>query len=142
MRDLLDAKMHFYNAEHDLFLSHDTNDVNLELRKSLEYLSQAEKLAKSKVKQSVNHLITNINELISLSGSNKNAWKQDSLLHSLENAINNLSEAESVASPPTRLRVESIKQTISKLKQDTLKRSLKGKYDSIMADFRRTINSI
>lgn len=142
MRYLLDAKMHFYNAEHDLFLSHDTNDVNLELSKSLEYLSQAEKLAKSKVKQSVNHLITNINELISLSGSNKNAWKQDSLLHSLENAINNLSEAESVASPPTRLRVESIKQTISKLKQDTLKRSLKGKYDSIMVDFRRAINNI
>ena len=142
MRYLLDAKMHFYTAEHDLFFSHSSNDVNLELRKSLEYLSLAEKLAKSKIKQSVNHLITEINDLISLSESNKNARKEDRLLHSLENAINNLSEAESVASPPTRLRVESIKQTVSKLKQDTLNRSLKGKYDSIMVDFRRTINNI
>ncbi len=142
MRYLLDAKMHFYTAEHDLFFSHGSNDVNLELRKSLEYLSQAEKRAKPKVKQSVNHLITEINDLISLSVPNKNARKQDSLLHSLENAINNLSEAESVAAPPTRLRLESLKQTVTKLKQDTLKNSLKGKYDSIMVDFRRAINNL
>lgn len=142
MRYLLDAKMHFYTAEHDLFFSHGSNDVNLELRKSLEYLYQAEKRAKPKVKQSVNHLITEINDLISLSVPNKNARKQDSLLHSLENAINNLSEAESVASPPTRLRLESLKQTVTKLKQDTLKNSLKGKYDSIMVDFRRAINNL
>ena len=122
LRYLLDAKMHFYTAEHDLFFSHDSNDVNLELRKSLEYLSQAEKLSQSNVKPSVNYLITGIDELISLSESNKNAWKQDSLLHSLENVINNLSEAESVASPPTRLRLESIKQTVSKLKQDIFKK--------------------
>lgn len=142
LRYLLDAKMHFYVAEHDLFFSHDPEDVNIELRKSLEYLSQAEALKKTKVKAHVKRLITNINELISLSDSNKNAWKQDTLLHSLDDAINNLSKAESVASPPTRLQLESIKKSVSKLKKDTLKRSLKGKYESIMVDFRRTINNI
>ena len=141
MKYLLDAKMHFYNAEYDLFISHNTKNVNLELRKSLEYLSQAENLAKSNIKESVNHLITNINELISLSDSNKNAWKQASLIYSLEKAISNLSEAESVASSSTGLRIESIKKTISKLKQHVLKRSLKVKYDLIMADFRRSIVS-
>ena len=102
--------MHFYTAEHDLFFSADSNDINLELKKSLEYLYQAKSLSKSTVKPYVNHLIAGINELISLSESNKNVRKQDTLLHSLKNAINNLSEAESVTSPPTRLRLESIKQ--------------------------------
>lgn len=53
LRYLLDAKMHFYTAEHDLFFSHDSNDVNLELKKSLNYLSQAEKLFRSTKKLNV-----------------------------------------------------------------------------------------
>jgi len=142
LRYLLDAKMHFYNADHDLFISHDSNNANLELRNSLEYLAQAESLAKSKAKQYVSQLITSIDELISLSGSNKNAWEQDTLALSLEKAISNLSEAESVASAPTRLQLETIKQTISKLKKNTLKGSLKTKYDEILEGFSRAINNI
>jgi len=142
LRYLLDAKMHFYNADHDLFISHDSNNANLELRSSQEYLAQAESLAKSKVKKDINHLITRIDELMSLSGLYKNAWKQDTLVSSLEKAINSLSEAESVASPHTRLQLEIIKQTISKLKKETLKRSLKTKYDEILTDFSRAINNI
>lgn len=142
LRYLLDARMHFYIADHDLFVSHDPNDVSLELSNSLEYLAQAEALAKSKVKPYVNHLVTSINELLTLSKMNKQGWKQDNLIHSLQNAINNLSEAELVASPHVRLRLEIIKQTISNLKKDTLKASLRVKYDSIMVDFNRAINNI
>ena len=39
MKYLLDAKMHFYTAEHDIFLSHDSIDAKVELKKALESLS-------------------------------------------------------------------------------------------------------
>ena len=142
LRYLLDAKMHFYTADHDLFTSHDSNIANLELKSSLKYLTQAESLARSKVKPYVNNLITSIKELISLSESDKNAWKPDTLIHSLDKAIINIIKAESVASPPTRLQLELIKQSISKLKKDTLKTSLKVKYESIMLEFNRAINNL
>lgn len=76
MRLLLDAKMHFFNADHDIFMSHDTDDVSLELGSSIEYLRQAEALAKPEFKPYVHQLIININELIPLSVSGKNAWKK------------------------------------------------------------------
>jgi len=142
MKYLLDAKMHFYTTEHDIFITHNSADATSELQKSLEYLAQAEMLVKHKTNPYITHLITSINDLISVSESNKNAWKQDTLLHSLESAVKNLNDAESVASPPTRMQLELIKQNISKLKKDILKRSLKGKYESIMVDFRRAINNI
>lgn len=142
MKYLLDAKMHFYTAEHDIFFSHNSVDATIELKNSLEYLEQAESLVKDKTNPYITHLISSINELISISESSKNAWKQDTLIHSLESAIKNLNEAESVASPPMRLRLELINQTTSKLKKDILKRSLKEKYESIMVDFRRVINNV
>ena len=141
-RNLLDAKMHFNNADHDLFLSHDSKDATIELNNSLEYLAEAESLAGPELKPYVNKMITGINELISLSDRNESAWKKDTLVHSLDDAIKNLNEAESFASPPTRMRLELIKERISKLKIDTKKTSLKEKYESIMDDFRRAINNI
>ena len=142
LKHLLDAKMHFYTAEHDIFYSHDYNDVTLELTKSLEYLALAEPIATPELKLYIKNLIASINELKSLSEQNKDAWKQDDLIHSLENAVKNLNKANSVASPTTRIRIESIKQAILKLKKDELLTSLKVKYDSIMSDFSRTINLI
>jgi len=142
LRYLLDARMHFYIADHDLFVSHDSKDANLELSRSLDYLAQAQALSKSKIKSYVNRLITGINELISLSELNKQGWKDDTLIHSIDSAINNINDAESFASPPVRLQLELIKQSISRLKKDALKTSLKVKYDSIKTDFSHAINDV
>ena len=142
LRHLLDAKMHFYTAEHDLFSDHDSNDAGLELKKSIRYLAEAESLSKLELKSQINHLITSVNEIISLLESRKNAWKKGDLIHYLENAEKDLNEAESVASPSDRMRIELIKYSIVKLKNDTLLTSLKGKYDLVMKDFSRAIKNI
>lgn len=68
--------------------------------------------------------------------------EKNTLIDSLEKSFNNLSEAQSVASPPTKMRLETIKQSISMLKEDVQKTSLKVKYESIMEDFSRAINNI
>lgn len=141
-KHLLNAKLHFYTAEHDLFVSHDSNDATLELDESLHYLAQAEKLAMSEKKVSIKKLTASVNELKSLTAQHKDAWKQNALIQSLDSAIENLNKAESVASPPTRMKIESIQQTITDLKKDMLLTSLRVKYDSIMSDFVRTVNNI
>ena len=142
LKHLLDAKMHFYTAEHDLFISHDSDNATLELRDSLEYLSQAASVATPELKPRINNLISSLDKLIVSSGKNKEAWKENALVNALQSAVTSLNKAESVASPPTRMRIDSIIETILNLKQDTQSTSLKLKYDLIMSDFGQVINNI
>lgn len=142
LRHLLDAKMHFFLAEHDLFVSHDSKDALQELNDSLEYLAQADAIAKPKVEARINKLIDNIKALISLTESSKNSWKKNMLIDSLDEAISNVANAESIATPPIKLRLKLIEQDIYQLKLDMQRTNLKTRYDSIMVDFTRTIKSI
>jgi hypothetical protein len=142
LKHLLDAKMHFYSAEHDLFVSHDSKDAIQALNDSLEYLAQADAIARPKVEARIKTLIANIKVLISLTESRKNSWKQDVLVDSLDKAINNVTNAESIATPPIKLRLKLIEQNIYQLKLDMQRTNLKARYDSIMVDFARFIKSI
>ena len=141
LKHLLDAKMHFFLAEHDLFVSYDMEYAIEELNDSLEYLNQAVSVAEPELKTRINNLINKIKEVASLTEVSKDAWKKDKLLGSLDKAINNIKSATSNATPPTRLRLNSINQDIQKLKQDILTTNLKTRYDSIMADFTRAIHT-
>jgi len=142
VKHLLDAKMHFYSAEHDLFVSHDPKDAVQELNDSLEYLAQANAIAKTKVKARINKLIDDIKVLISLTESSKDSWKKNMLIDSLDKAIINIANAESIATPPIKLRLKSIEQDIYQLQSDMQRTNLKSRYDSIMVDFTRAIKSI
>ena len=142
VKHLLDAKMHFYSAEHDLFVSHDPKDAVQELNDSLEYLAQANAIAKIKVKARINKLIDDIKVLISLTESSKDSWKKNMLIDSLDKAIINIANAESIATPPIKLRLKSIEQDIYQLQSDMQRTNLKSRYDSIMVDFTRAIKSI
>ena len=141
LKHLLDAKMHFYTAEYDLFFSHNSDDAGNELRQSVEYLNQAESLAESESKQIVNNLIQSINEIISLSESSKITRKQDVLIQTLDNVVDNLKEAEAVAPAPVRSRLESIRKKVIKIEKETFSTNLKFKYDAIMKMFNRAIKN-
>lgn len=90
----------------------------------------------------INKLIDNMKVLISLTESNKNSWKKDMLVDSLDKAINNVTNAESIATPPIKLRLKLIEQNIYQLKLDMQRTNLKTRYDSIMVDFTRVIKKI
>lgn len=143
LRHLLDAKMHFFLAEHDLFVSHDLKDAIQELNDSLDYLDQADAIERPELQARINGLMNNIKSLISLTKSSKESWKINKMIDSLDKAISNLSNAESVAATsPTQLRLKSIEQNIQRLKLDMQKLSIKTRYDSVMDDFTRAINKI
>jgi len=142
LRRLLDAKMHFFIADHDLFVSHDLKNALQELNNSLKYLGQADSIAKPELEARLNILINKIKALKSRTESNKESWKDDKLIGSLDKAIYNITNAESSATPSINLRLKSIEQNIYQLKLDMQKTNIKSKYDSIMADFILAIKNI
>ena len=142
LKHLLDSKSHFFLAEHDLFISDDLNDAVQELNHSLIYLDQAYEIARPELEPHIDKLINNIKALRSLTKSSKDSWKENKLIDSLNKATNNVKNAESIASPPTRLRLELIRKDIHQLKLDTQKTNLKTKYNSILTDFTLLIKSI
>lgn len=142
LKHLLDAKMHFYLAEHDIFVSHDLKDAVQELNGSLKYLAQADVLARPKLDALINDLIKDINTLKHLAELRKESWKDDNLIDSLDKAINNVTNAKLIATPPIKIRLKSIENNINQLKLDVQKMNVKNRYDSIMADFIRAIQNI
>jgi hypothetical protein len=142
LKHLLDAKMHFYRADHDLFVSHNSIDAKLELENTLEYLDEANSIARLDIKPRVKKLIKNIYSLILLTESNQNNWNQNNLVISLDRSVKNLSDAKTIASPTDMLRLNLIIDNINQIKSDIQKNNIKIKYDSIMADFTVAINSI
>lgn len=103
LKHLLDAKMHFYSADHDLFVSHDSADAKLELETSLEYLDEAKTIARPDLKTHVENLIKHIRGLILLTESNNDNWEKNSLVISLDQSVKNLTKAEAVASSKEKI---------------------------------------
>ena len=79
---------------------------------------------------------------MSLLDTHKSPWKKDNLIHSLEKALINLKQADSAASPSTKLQLKLIKKNISDLKLDIQKTNLRKKYESVLVDFSRAINNL
>ena len=142
LKQLLDAKMHFFIADHDLFVSHDLKNAIKELNNSLKYLEHADSTARPELETRINNLINNIKALVSRTESNKESWKDDKVIDSLSKAIKNVTDAESSATPSIKLRLKSIEQNIYQLKLDMQKTNIKSKYDSIMADLILAIKNI
>jgi len=139
---LLDAKMQFYVADHDLFVSHNSNDARQELNNSLDNLVEANAIARPELKTHIQNLIDNTKTLIILTEASKQSWKNNKLIHSLDKAINNLATAEKNATPATILRFKLLEKDIRQLKFDIQKTSIKNRYDSIMTDLNRIIKNI
>ncbi|MFV2060727.1 MAG: hypothetical protein ACC653_08575 [Gammaproteobacteria bacterium] len=142
LKYILNAKMNFYVAEHDLFVSYDSKGVKQELNNSLENLAEAELIAKPEIKTLVQKLIADIKVLVKLTESSKESWKKDKVVHSLDKAISNLTTAQVDATPSTILKLKLLEKDINLLKTDIQKTNLKNRYDSIMADFKRVASNI
>ncbi|MCW8933896.1 MAG: hypothetical protein OQK98_04150 [Gammaproteobacteria bacterium] len=142
LKHLLDAKMHFYRADHDIFVSHDSSDAKLELESALEYLDEASAIARADIKPLVNKLAQKVNNLILLTESNQNNWKQNNLVISLDRSVKNLNNAKKIATPADKLRLNLIIDNIDQIKLGIQKNNIKIKYNSILLDFTVTINSI
>jgi len=142
MRHLLDAKMHFFNAEHDLFSSHDVEEAIDELDKTLIYLDKASQDAKPPIKGKIDSLSEDVKLLRDNTKISKIAWRDENLIHELDEVLNKLEGIEGDFSPVVQMHLKQIKADIHTLRADVARYTLQDQYDSIMKKFRNTINEL
>jgi hypothetical protein len=139
---LLDAKMHLFNAEHDLFVSHDKEDAEDELVKVLDYLDEAGRVAIPAVKHKIDLLTGDIRSLKEKTTTTSGIWKKNNVINALDAAIKELAFANENAVPAIKLRIEQLQTEMHALRSDVQRNSIRDDYDSSMAAIRNIINEL
>lgn len=140
LKHLLDAKVHLFTAEHDLFVSHDAKDAENELDNTLDYLNEAKKVAKPVTRKRVTDLINDIQMLKEKINTKNKIWRKDSVIQSLNKALANLDEANEKASPATKLRIAALKTDIDDLRKQVGESNIRNDYESAMSTLQSIIN--
>jgi len=142
LKYLLDAKMHFFMAQHDLFVSHNNVDAIKELDNVLDYLDEAGQVAKPSIQKKVLNLSKKIYVLKEQIKPGQEAWKNNDLVLSLKQAIDTLNKAKSNASPQIKLRIESLETEMQLLRVDVGRSNIKNDYEFLIVMFRDIINEL
>jgi Asp-tRNA(Asn)/Glu-tRNA(Gln) amidotransferase C subunit len=142
LKYLLDAKMHLFTAEHDIFVSHDEEDAADELNKVLNYLDEASQIATPSINNKIIDFTQDIQSLKNNLTPGKGLWKKDSVIHSLDTAKDDLTKAYTNASPSIKLKIESIKKDIAALRVSIERSNIKNDYDTAMAKLKTIINEL
>ncbi len=142
LKYLLDAKMHLFTVRHDLFVSHNNEDAIQELDNVLDYLDEAGQVAKQPMQKKIIDLSKEIYILREQIKRRQDAWRNNDVILSLNQSIDNLTNAKNKASPRIKLRIESIKAEIQTLRADVEKVNIKNDYESAMAKLRDIINEL
>jgi len=140
LKPLLDAKMHLYLAEHDLFVAHDVDKARHELDKASKYLATAEQSAPGPVRAEIDALQTDVQALAA--ETKEGAWGRDSVIQSLNAASTALTEAAKLASPPVRLQIESIRSDVHAVGTDIARRNQRADYERAMMSLESIINAL
>ena len=142
LKYLLDAKMHLFTAKHDLFVSHNNEDAVQELDNVFDYLNEAGQVDKQPIQKKIIDLSKEIYILRGKVKQRQNAWRNNDVIISLSQSVDNLTKAKDKASPRIKLRIESIETEIQTLRADVERVNIKNDYESAMAKLRGIINEI
>lgn len=142
LKYLLDARMHLYTAEHDLFVSHDIKDSEQELDTVLASLEQASQVADKSLRIKISSLSKQLSLLQEQVKESGKAWINNDEVILLDRAKDVLSKAGEKATPQIKLRIESIQADIQTLRSDIERINIKANYESSMAALREIINEI
>ncbi len=142
LKYLLDAKMHLFIAQHDLFVAHNDEDAINELNNVLDYLDDASQVAKPSIKEKIIKLTKNIQALKRQLHPGQEEWKNNDLVLSLKQAVENLAKAKSIASPQIKLRIESLEAEIQSLRADVEKSNIKHDYELSIVKLKKIINEL
>ena len=142
LKYLLDAKLHLFTAEHDLFVSHNTENASKELVKTIDYLNEASQVSSSTIQKQVIALSNDMQLLKEKLSTTEGTWINDSAINSLDKALKNLANIDENASPNLKLRIELIKADIRTLRVDVVRSNIKNNYESAMATLKKIINEL
>ena len=142
LKPLLDAKMHLFYAEHDLFGNHNLELAEYELDNVLEYLDDAAEQAKPEIKERINKIKLSIQALKSGAPLSDEAWHKESVNQALSDAQSSLEKARQYVSPSDGVRIDKVKSDLAALQKDIVKNSAKQYYDSAMYQLVQLINDL
>lgn len=142
LKHLLDAKLHFFNAEHELFVSCDTEEAGEELNKTIQYLDEAIEVARSSIREQVVLIKKDVELLKEEIDTTINIRANNSLIVTLDNLLEGLEEVNEDVPPNLELRLDQIKADIRTLRSEAGKNSVKNKYDMIMRELHKVINQL
>ena len=129
LKYLIDARLHFEYAEHDLFFSQDSEKANQEISKTLGYIDEAQQVAIPRVREKLASIKQDIEQLPNMPGSSAT---EQSIIDALEEASVSIRKAHNNANPDIQSRVQSIEEEISRLKNDIIMLEKRQKYNLIM----------
>jgi hypothetical protein len=129
LKYLIDARLHFHYAEHDLFISHDIENASAEIKDTISYLDEASNVAPAKVKEQI---VAIKKEIQTLANNSSRVPEQQKIIRSLDTANAAILEASQGVSPAILPRLKSISQNINNLKSELNSLENKQHYDEIM----------
>jgi len=141
-KHLLDAKMHLFIAEHDLFVSHDARDAYAELNQVLADLALAQQEAVEEVLPEVKELSGEVTFLQDAMNFSSKSWLDNEVLMHLQNASSELVKAEKTALPDTSLQIGVIRHQIDDLRKQVETINLRNDYDKIMEHIKMIISKL
>ena len=141
-KHLLDAKMHLFIAEHDLFVSHDARDAYAELDQVLADLALARQEAVEEVLPEVEKLSNEVSLLQDAMNFSSKSRLDNEVLRHLQNASSELVKAEKTALPDTSLQIGVIRHQIDDLRKEVETINLRNDYDKIMTHIKMIISKL
>ena len=142
LKHLLDAKMYLSTAEHDLLVSHDKQNAQNDIEKSLTYLLEAENSAKPEIKSRVIELSKTLKKLEKKTASMKESLHSSDVYQLLGVAQVNLDKAKNNATAPMKTQIEALSLRVQQIRQQLEHDNLRVDYESAMTTLGQIINGL
>lgn len=142
LKPLLDAKMHLFYAEHDLFSNHNAKLAEYELSNVLDYLDDAVQVATPENRERIIKISKSIQALQKMTPFGSEAWNIESVNKAINDAQSDLDKAKKFATPSDAASIDKIKSELLVLQKEIVKNSAKQYYDSAMYQLVQLINDL
>ena len=139
MKHLLDAKLHFTYAEHDLFVAHNRDKANKEISRTITYLDDAEKVAIPRIQEQIAALK---NDMQTLANSRIYASEQERIINVLTQASNSIQKVSQGVASPVQLKLETLVTEIGDLKNKIGTLESRQQYNAIIEKLRKLNNEL
>jgi len=134
LKRLMDARLHFNYAEHELFRSNDVEQANEELNKTVAYLDKASEVATPRVREKIATIKKDIQRLPT---SPANTNDEQMTIQALEKASISIDKASNSVSLEIQARSKKIALEIRNLKKDVTMLERRQQYNSMMERLRQ-----
>ncbi|RTZ67453.1 MAG: hypothetical protein DSZ29_00760 [Aquificaceae bacterium] len=129
LKYLLDARLHFNYAEHDLFINHDPENLKSEIESTLSYLEKASSSTKPAIHKKIETIKIDIMHLLT---DKANTEEEQAIIKSLNLAYDSMLNVSQNTHSDLKTKSEKISLEIKTLQQNIILLKKKEQYDELM----------